>query len=39
MKNKVIIVTGANGGIGQEICMSFLREGSVVVALYRGKIE
>jgi 3-oxoacyl-[acyl-carrier protein] reductase len=39
LKGKVVLVTGANGGIGQDICLSFLEEGSHVLALYRGDIS
>jgi 3-oxoacyl-[acyl-carrier protein] reductase len=39
LRDKVVMVTGANGGIGSEICLSFMRENSKVVALYRGDIH
>jgi len=39
LKDKVVIVSGASGGIGMAICNEFLREGSIVVALFRGKEE
>ena len=36
LENKIVIVTGANGGIGSAICQEFLKEGSHVIAFYRG---
>lgn len=35
LKGSVVLVTGASGGIGNEICRSFLEEGALVVALSR----
>lgn len=37
LKDKVVIVTGATGGIGMAICNEFLNEGSIVVPIFRGK--
>jgi 3-oxoacyl-[acyl-carrier protein] reductase len=39
LQDKVVIVSGASGGIGMAICNEFLLEGSIVVALFRGKEE
>jgi len=35
--NKVVVVTGATGGIGKYICQAFLKEGAIVIPLYRHK--
>lgn len=35
LQKKVVIVTGATGAIGLEICQGFLREGAIVVPFYR----
>lgn len=37
LKNKVLLLTGATGGIGRAICAAFLQEGTFVVALYRNE--
>lgn len=37
LENKVIVITGATGGIGRQICAEFLTEGAVVVCLYRNQ--
>ncbi len=37
--NKVVLITGANGGIGSAIAQAFLEEGAIVLAGYRGSIE
>ena len=39
LAGKIILVTGANGGIGSSICKAFLQQGSKVIALYRGEPE
>jgi NAD(P)-dependent dehydrogenase (short-subunit alcohol dehydrogenase family) len=42
LKDRVVVVTGATGGIGSAICRAFLCEGSIVVAMHRsgtGKLE
>ena len=39
LTNKVVLVTGANGWIGQELCHSFLGEGAIVYAQCRGDVE
>lgn len=39
LSEKVVLITGSNGGIGQDICLSFLEEKSHVVALYRGSSD
>ena len=36
LKDKVVIVTGASGGIGSAIARAFVREGARVVLHYRG---
>lgn len=36
---RVVVVTGATGGIGGSICRAFLQEGSVVVPVYRSSRE
>lgn len=37
LENKIVVITGANGGIGHAICEAFLDEGAQCVALYRGE--
>lgn len=37
LKNKVVIVTGATGEIGQSICSAFLKESAIVVPFYRSQ--
>jgi 3-oxoacyl-[acyl-carrier protein] reductase len=39
LADRVVVVTGANGGIGEAVCRAFLREGSTVVPVYRGSVE
>ena len=39
LKNKIVIVTGANGGIGMEISKHFLTEGSILFPFYRNDPE
>jgi 3-oxoacyl-[acyl-carrier protein] reductase len=39
LEGDVVVVTGATGGIGGAICRAFLREGSVVVPVYRSPID
>ncbi len=39
LEKEIVIVTGATGGIGTAICKEFMQEGSIVFAVYRGKIE
>ncbi len=39
MKNKIILVTGAAGGIGSAICKRFAAEGARVVVMYRNNAE
>jgi NAD(P)-dependent dehydrogenase (short-subunit alcohol dehydrogenase family) len=36
-ENKVVAVTGAAGGIGQELCRHFAREGAAIAALDRSE--
>jgi len=37
LDNKVVVITGAGGGLGSELVKQFLAEGSVVVALARSQ--
>ena len=37
LKNKIVILTGATGGIGKQICADFIREGAIVIAVYRNE--
>ncbi len=39
LKNKVVLVTGANGGIGHAISLAFISEGAIVLAGYRGDVS
>jgi 3-oxoacyl-[acyl-carrier protein] reductase len=39
LAGRIVVVTGANGGIGDAICRAFLREGSTVVPVHRGSVE
>ena len=39
LRNKIVIVTGSNGGIGWQIVQSFLAEGAIVVAGIRGDLN
>ncbi len=39
LKDKVVLLTGANGGIGTAIAQEFLREGSQVFCFVRGGAE
>lgn len=39
LQDKVVVITGANGGIGEGLCKAFLEEGAVVVGLCRGSVE
>lgn len=36
LENKIVLVTGATGGIGHSIVLTFLKEGATVLAGYRG---
>lgn len=36
---QVVIITGANGGIGQALCQSFLLQGAFVVPFYRKDLS
>lgn len=36
LERKVVLLTGANGGIGMAIAQGFLREGAIVICLVRG---
>lgn len=35
LENKVVVLTGGTGGIGQQICADFLEEGAIVICLIR----
>lgn len=37
LKNKVVLLTGATGGIGKQICLDFLAEGAIVISLHRNE--
>ena len=39
MQNKVVLVTGAAGGIGSAVCNRFAREGACIVVLYRNNMD
>lgn len=39
LSNKVVVMTGATGGIGGQIALDFLAEGAVVVCLIRNKTK
>jgi NAD(P)-dependent dehydrogenase (short-subunit alcohol dehydrogenase family) len=39
LEGKTVMVSGVTGAIGEAICEAFLREGAVVVALYRGSVD
>lgn len=39
LDNKVVIITGATGGIGGEIAIDFLKEKSIVICLYRNEFK
>ena len=39
MENKVVVISGATGGIGAAICSAFLKEKSIIVPLYRNKAK
>ncbi|MDH3711271.1 MAG: SDR family oxidoreductase, partial [Cyclobacteriaceae bacterium] len=39
LSNKVVVITGACGGLGSELVKQFLAEGSVVVALARSQLS
>lgn len=36
LKDKIVILTGATGGIGKQICADFLLEGAIVIVVYRN---
>jgi 3-oxoacyl-[acyl-carrier protein] reductase len=36
LKEKVVVISGCNGGIGEALCKAFLEEGAKVAGLYRG---
>ena len=37
LNNKIVVLTGATGGIGQQICLEFIQEGAHVVCLFRNE--
>lgn len=39
LKNKVVVVTGCNGGIGTAVTQAFLSEGALVVGVYRQSLS
>lgn len=38
LQNKIVVISGCNGGIGEALCLEFLKEKSKVVGLFRGSI-
>ena len=36
LKDKIVNLTGATGGIGKQICADFLLEGAIVIVVYRN---
>lgn len=39
LENKIVLLTGATGGIGEVICQALLLEGAIVLPFYRGNKE
>lgn len=39
LQNKIIVISGCNGGIGEALCLEFLKENSKVAGLYRGDLS
>jgi 3-oxoacyl-[acyl-carrier protein] reductase len=39
LRNKVILVTGATGGIGQEICLALAKQGAIPIIHYHSNKE
>jgi len=39
LEEKIVLISGATGGIGASLCEGFLREGATVAASYRGSSD
>jgi NAD(P)-dependent dehydrogenase (short-subunit alcohol dehydrogenase family) len=39
LRDKIVVLTGATGGIGRQICLDFLKEGAIVVCTVRKARE
>ena len=39
LENKVAIITGGSGGIGQELCTRLAKEGAKIVVNYRSSVD
>lgn len=39
LKDKIVIISGATGGIGTAICNAFLNEGAIIIPLFRNEAK